>query len=109
MLTKIALRENLPDGRWRALYLPRLYLSRLLLLRQSIARKRADALQSDRKGKVGRGSRTRTGDPLLPKQMRYQTAPCPGREGKLRRRGSFAPRIICENARPSKAWEWHSR
>ena len=27
----------------------------------------------------GRGSRTRTGDPLLPKQMRYQTAPCPGR------------------------------
>src|SRR5688500_19403825 len=30
-------------------------------------------------GKVdcGRGSRIRTCDPLLPKQMRYQTAPCP--------------------------------
>src|SRR5689334_1844251 len=26
---------------------------------------------------VGRGSRIRTCDPLLPKQMRYQTAPCP--------------------------------
>ena len=25
----------------------------------------------------GRGSRIRTCDPLLPKQMRYQTAPCP--------------------------------
>ncbi len=25
----------------------------------------------------GRGSRIRTYDPLLPKQMRYQTAPCP--------------------------------
>ena len=27
----------------------------------------------------GRGSRIRTCDPLLPKQMRYQTAPCPDR------------------------------
>ena len=26
---------------------------------------------------AGRGSRIRTCDPLLPKQMRYQTAPCP--------------------------------
>jgi hypothetical protein len=26
---------------------------------------------------IGRGSRIRTCDPLLPKQMRYQTAPCP--------------------------------
>jgi hypothetical protein len=28
-------------------------------------------------GGIGRGSRIRTCDPLLPKQMRYQTAPCP--------------------------------
>ena len=28
-------------------------------------------------GSGGRGSRIRTCDPLLPKQMRYQTAPCP--------------------------------
>ena len=26
---------------------------------------------------VGRGSKIRTCDPLLPKQMRYQAAPCP--------------------------------
>jgi hypothetical protein len=30
-----------------------------------------------RKRDVGRGRRIRTADPLLPKQMRYQTAPCP--------------------------------
>ena len=29
------------------------------------------------KASVGRGRRIRTADPLLPKQMRYQTAPCP--------------------------------
>ena len=27
--------------------------------------------------RIGRGRRIRTADPLLPKQMRYQTAPCP--------------------------------
>ena len=26
---------------------------------------------------AGRGRRIRTADPLLPKQLRYQTAPCP--------------------------------
>src|SRR5258708_31319636 len=28
-------------------------------------------------GWIGRGREIRTPDPLLPKQMRYQTAPCP--------------------------------
>ena len=32
---------------------------------------------ADRHHHLGRGSRIRTCDPLLPKQMRYQTAPCP--------------------------------
>ena len=44
---------------------------------------------------VGRGSRIRTCDPLLPKQMRYQTAPCPATDaahpgfpsGRARRTG----------------------
>ena len=27
--------------------------------------------------RIGRGKRIRTSDPLLPKQMRYQAAPCP--------------------------------
>src|SRR4051795_9704346 len=31
-------------------------------------------------GKVGRGERIRTSDPLLPKQVRYQTAPHPDEE-----------------------------
>src|SRR5687767_11357658 len=40
-------------------------------------RARWPALKVDAAVKPGRGSRIRTCDPLLPKQMRYQTAPCP--------------------------------
>src|SRR5688572_14155782 len=36
-----------------------------------------DYLTDPWRSSVGRGSRIRTCDPLLPKQMRYQTAPCP--------------------------------
>ena len=39
-------------------------------------------------GLIGRGSRIRTRDPLLPKQMRYQTAPCPALH---RRRAPMTP------------------
>ena len=34
----------------------------------------------------GRGRRIRTADPLLPKQMRYQTAPCPAFDSRPRTR-----------------------
>ena len=36
----------------------------------------------------GRGRGIRTPDPLLPKQMRYQTAPCPARSTTCRHRGA---------------------
>ena len=34
-------------------------------------------------GDIGRGAQIRTGDPLLPKQVRYRTAPRPEVVGKL--------------------------
>ena len=39
---------------------------------------RALRIAGRRLGDRGRGRGIRTPDPLLPKQMRYQTAPCPG-------------------------------
>ncbi len=39
--------------------------------------------------KIGRGDRIRTCDPLVPNQMRYQTALLPDREGKLQIVGPF--------------------
>src|SRR5581483_951520 len=46
MLAKIALRENPPDGRWSSLYLPRLSLSRLSLLRQFNDKGRGPAIHA---------------------------------------------------------------
>jgi hypothetical protein len=44
----------------------------------------------------GRGRGIRTPDPLLPKQMRYQTAPCPALHRHL-------PSSPCSNRRPARA------
>ena len=43
---------------------------------------------------AGRGRRIRTADPLLPKQLRYQTAPCPVSQASARRAGPDGAAII---------------
>ena len=45
--------------------------------RHDVSRHRQVRRSWPEEGRIGRGRGIRTSDPLLPKQMRYQTAPCP--------------------------------
>ncbi len=55
--------------------------------------------------KFGRGRRIRTADPLLPKQMRYQTAPCPASLPRLAPAAAPHPALASsdENANSTEA------